>query len=212
MFLISWCVGRGRLWQNGGKNTMAGRKISRRRKKRSTATSNDTYAMASSCSFNSARALCRNDEGLSESELVSKLEAILKTNPIVVHEDDGYDGRTLLHHAAFDRSPEFCKLLVDMNPDLLKFFSNDERHLSFHLACVAGNVEAAKYLYHIYPESINIPNADGSYPLHRLMSFGRRNQENVIELTQFLLIKEQCLSGTIISVDCHCILLVVRRV
>eukprot|EP00956_Cyclotella_meneghiniana_P037459 scaffold139217_cov25-Cyclotella_meneghiniana.AAC.1 len=113
-----------------------------------------TYTMASfNSSFKSAVALCRNRKGediyssldLSESELVSQLEAILKINPDVVHKRDEI-GWTLLHHAAECRSPDFCKLLVDINPDLVKSVTHrglNRGQLPFHHACSRGNVETA---------------------------------------------------------------------
>ena len=36
--------------------------------------------------------------------------------------------------------------------------------LPIHSACYQTNTETAKYLYSLYPESINKPNSDGFYP------------------------------------------------
>eukprot|EP00956_Cyclotella_meneghiniana_P011258 scaffold15837_cov49-Cyclotella_meneghiniana.AAC.4 len=142
--------------------------------------------------------LQRNNEGRSESELVSQLEAILKANPDVAVETSRPPGPvlTLLHHAARLRSPEFCRLLIDVNPNLVRT-ANNRGTLPFHIACLGSNVETAKYLYHRYPESINIrpENRRGNYLLHWLglarFHNSSRNEENRIELTQFLLKHDQ---------------------
>ena len=143
-------------------------------------------------SFDSVCDLCHNHERLSKSELASRLEAILKTNPDVAHEEDRY-GHTLLHHAVLNRRlPDFCKLLVDVNPVVVKDDNNGRRPLPLHVACSKCNVETMKYLYHIYPECINIPKAwDGNYPLHIFVSKHTRYEEEAVEIAKFLLKYDQ---------------------
>ena len=93
--------------------------------------------------------LCANKE-LEESELVSQLRVILKTNPDVVHErgegEQGAVGYTLLHHAALRRSPEFCQMLLSLDEDLVRTADTDGS-LPFYLACEYSNTNTAKYLY-----------------------------------------------------------------
>eukprot|EP00956_Cyclotella_meneghiniana_P012140 scaffold17228_cov49-Cyclotella_meneghiniana.AAC.5 len=149
----------------------------------------------SDSSFKSAQALCYNEGDLSESVLVSQLEAILKKSPQVVHEHDDC-GDLLFHHAARRRSPEFCRLFVDIDPDLVKSASDyGDGRLPLHLACATGNIETAKYLYHNYPESINIPDGGGRYPIHWLMDHTQnilpRNEQSEIDLTRILLEHDQ---------------------
>ena len=110
---------------------------------------------SSNRSLKSAVDLCYNEEDLSESKLVSQFEAILKTNPDVANKA-GDEGITLLHHAVRYQSPDFCKLLIDTNPDLVRT-AHISGWLPFYSACSGGNVETAKYLYHIFPESVDIP-------------------------------------------------------
>ena len=166
--------------------------------------------MATESPFDSAKALFYNNNGRSESELVTLLETILKNSPDVANEVDD-DGWTLLHHAARLRSPEFCRLLIDMNSNLVRTADNMGQ-VPFHLACSWGNVQTAKYLHNMYPESINIPDRFGNYPLHMLMnSFtypntGGRNKD--VELTQFLL---QYLHQ-VAEVTYHCIAFVYHSV
>jgi len=103
-----------------------------------------------------------------------------------VHRED-HRGSTLLHKAVGRRSPEFCKLLIEMSPNLARAVDNSGG-LPFHLACSGKNFETAKYLYDIYPNSINIPNDRGDYPLHTFMSTIRNNEtENAIKTVKFLL-------------------------
>ena len=102
--------------------------------------------------YESVVALCKNDDCLDESELLSQLEAILKENPNVARETDE-DINTLLHWAAMHRSPAFCKLLIDVNPDLVKI-ADSYNMLPFHDACLQCNVETAKYLFHLYPDCV----------------------------------------------------------
>jgi hypothetical protein len=63
--------------------------------------------------------------------------------------------------------------------------------LPFHLACHFKNVDTAKYLFRLYPESIDIACSYGSYPIHHLCyGFCGDNllvDARVLELTQFLL-------------------------
>eukprot|EP00956_Cyclotella_meneghiniana_P010329 scaffold14277_cov69-Cyclotella_meneghiniana.AAC.3 len=103
-----------------------------------------------------------------EFELLSQLSDILKTNPNVVYEKR--DGWTLLHSAALHRPPEFCQLLIDANPNLVRTLNNDGE-LPVHVACLHVNVKTAKQLFELYPESINIPNRVGQSPLQAFCSY-----------------------------------------
>eukprot|EP00956_Cyclotella_meneghiniana_P025776 scaffold54458_cov36-Cyclotella_meneghiniana.AAC.1 len=93
---------------------------------------------------------------------------------------------TLLHYAAERRSPEFCKVIHDQNDTLVKT-KDDDGWLPLHCACFYGNVNAAKYLYSVYPESSNIADNEGWYPLHLLAMCRRGSNENRQELLLFLL-------------------------
>jgi ankyrin repeat protein len=104
--------------------------------------------------FNQIWDLCRDRES-SESELISQLKSVL-TNPEVLNETND-NGQTLLHFAAEQRSVEFIKLLVETDGGLESVMMADNfGYLPIHLACCNCNLEAAKYLHPIYPESINI--------------------------------------------------------
>eukprot|EP00956_Cyclotella_meneghiniana_P019668 scaffold33995_cov56-Cyclotella_meneghiniana.AAC.1 len=67
--------------------------------------------------------LCHNVKDHDKSELLLQLSVILQSDPSVVHiKDVTFYGMTILHYAAESVGllPEFCKLLKDVNPNLLK--------------------------------------------------------------------------------------------
>ena len=96
--------------------------------------------------FNIGKGLCGKFTDNTEPKLLLQL---LEIDPGVVQEKDGY-GMTLLHYAASNRSPEFCQLLIDSNPELLRT-ADDYDKLPFHIACYHANVHTAKYFYHRFP-------------------------------------------------------------
>ena len=120
-----------------------------------------------------------------ESELVEELEGILAANPDLVHETDD-DHMVLLHYAAQLRSIEFCKLLIGQNGENLRV-AELSGMLPFHISCVFNNTKTVKYLFQLYPESIDIADSQGDYPIHCLLSFRRK----ILQLTQFLLDHDQ---------------------
>ena len=144
--------------------------------------------------FDSIKALCNRN--LPESILVSKLKEVVLTpcNPNVLATKDDY-GNTLLHYASYNsKCYELCRILHDLDPALVQT-ANYGGRLPIHSACFYGNVDTAKYLLQVYPESINIPNGHGFYPLHMLVH-GRSPTENQLALAKFLIEKD---SGTLSS-------------
>ena len=140
-----------------------------------------TPNMMNSRSFDSPKEILYRSKG-SESDALEKLSSFLSTNPNVVREVDGLR-QTLLHHAAAGkRSPEFCKLLVQLNPEAVRA-TDSFGSLPFHLSCSANNVDTAKYLYQLYPESIYIADSTGYYSIHCLCV----RSDGDLGLTLFLL-------------------------
>ena len=135
--------------------------------------------------FKSIVDLCRNLNHLIDSDLLAQLKCILTEHPSVVHEKDEF-GFTLLHYAAMYQSVEFCKQIVELNAGAVKLLSR-RCSMPVHLSCHDNhnNIETTKYLFQLHPESINIPDSDGNYPIHLLLLGGYR--KNILELTQFLL-------------------------
>jgi ankyrin repeat protein len=128
-----------------------------------------SFTMASNNALNRIRDLCL-DEERSESELILQLESLLRTNSDVLN-----DNQILLLLAAKRRSVEFVKLLVETNGNLVKRTIRNGR-LPVHMACGHCNMEVAKYLLSIYPESISMA-ADRFYPLHLVIISERTDNE-----------------------------------
>jgi ankyrin repeat protein len=105
-----------------------------------------------------------NAEHIYEQQRISELESILREAPEVLNRTDD-DECTLLHFAISHRSVEFIKLMVESREDLVTI-PNRRGELPIHCACLWGNVEAVKYLHSICPESINIADNHGFYPVH----------------------------------------------
>eukprot|EP00956_Cyclotella_meneghiniana_P025460 scaffold53208_cov37-Cyclotella_meneghiniana.AAC.3 len=84
------------------------------------------------------------------------------------------------------RSPEFCRVIHDQNDTLVKT-QDDDGWLPVHDACCYGNVNAAKYLLELYPDSIHIPDYDGWYHLHLLACAKVSYETDTHELLLFLL-------------------------
>jgi ankyrin repeat protein len=127
----------------------------------------------------------------SESELISQLESVLRSNPEVLNERDrNGTGLALLHYAAKRRSVEFIKILVETNGGIESAKTADHNgYLPIHWACFFCNVEAVKYLLSINPESINIANPDGLYPLHCALCHTSETNDRK-DLVRFLLLRD----------------------
>ena len=138
--------------------------------------------------YESIENLIQNEAKLSESEQLSQLRSILQTNPDVVHEANSY-GVLLLHSAAAHSSPRFCKLLIESDADLksLKTKTFDYDQLPFQYACSAANLETAKYLFHLWPACINIPDDISQYPIHSLVDSYDCKPQEAADLCRFLL-------------------------
>ena len=135
-------------------------------------------------SFLSIARLCYN-ENRTESELLEELKPHLAADPDVVHETDRWS-TTLLHEAARLRSVEFCKLIMERNPQAIRAISNVGLTLPFHYSCYENNTETAKYLFRLYPECIDVADDSGNYPIHGLLEWYTKSAD-ISELTQFLL-------------------------
>ena len=134
------------------------------------------------------------DDNIPEHERISRLKAVLQANPTIVHEKD-HAGVTLLHHAACDRSPEFCQVIVTMNEDLVRT-KCDNGWFPVYYSCAAENTNTAKYLFKLYPEGIGIPSTNDlrTTPLHTVIcEFAHRRTKRTVtlDLIQFLLQNDQ---------------------
>eukprot|EP00956_Cyclotella_meneghiniana_P014246 scaffold21258_cov58-Cyclotella_meneghiniana.AAC.7 len=128
----------------------------------------------------------QHTNSLSESELVLQLQSLLIDPLATITAENDW---TWLHSAVkFGHSPEFCKIIHDLEPSFVKTPSHFGGILPVHIACACFNVKTAMYLLEIYPESINIATTDGCYPLHLLLNTGLSyGLEPVLVLLEYLL-------------------------
>eukprot|EP00956_Cyclotella_meneghiniana_P004648 scaffold5730_cov55-Cyclotella_meneghiniana.AAC.17 len=135
--------------------------------------------------FNDIGAICANSDNLSESELISILKAT-QIEPNLLSERD-QRGLTLLHIAArYKRSAEFCSLIHEQNGTLVKTTDNHGM-LPMYYACLVVNVETAKYLFNVYPESIKMSNRIKMSPVHFLAGNIKDSNDESLQLLAFLL-------------------------
>ena len=114
--------------------------------------------------YGSVYKLCVGDLRFSEHELVEKQTRILKglglLVPGVLRQTDE-DGWTLLHHAIDNRrSFNFCKVLIDHEPNLVKTPCNSNS-LPIHAACHCEDDydELIKFLISQYIQKVSISRA-----------------------------------------------------
>ena len=142
------------------------------------------------------------------------LKAILEANPDMVNETEDRPerhnrshllGSTLLHCASQKQSVEFCRLLAEKNPRAARTHDS-VGSLPIHWACFYHNIEVTKYLWTLYPESIDFSGWEGAWPLHELFTWEHDDPEtsyqtDILEvLTAFLLEHDQ---GAVSSTDKH---------
>lgn len=119
-------------------------------------------------SYRAIDKLLWNDR-LSDAERLEQMRPILEKNPGMVLEQDAR-GNTLLHRAAFsDSSLEYCRVLLEVDPTHESLqLRNVRGKLPFREACIAGNLETARYLLVLHPDSTNLINIYGCNCLHLL--------------------------------------------
>ena len=114
------------------------------------------------------------------------LKLLLKKCPDSVQRADEY-GFLPIHLAALYQSLEFCRILVDAYPGSVRRMPDNDGGLPFHLACL--DVAKVKYLYQLYPDSINVADNNGYYPIHYAIKGlkYRKRSAAAMEAVQFLL-------------------------
>ena len=127
------------------------------------------------------------------------LKLLLEAHPNSVSDQNNDDGELPLHLAANNKSPAFCKLLVDAYPESVRRGgSGANGSLPIHSACYGGRPDTLEYLLKVYPESLYTRN-DGSYlPIHCAAS--STEQKNAVDIIKFFLRHDpECLSRQIVS-------------
>ncbi len=100
----------------------------------------------------------------------------------------GEDGRLPIHIAAGQgaKSFEFCRMLIEAYPGSERIIAIGQ--LPLHIACRHGSVAVAEYLLKLYPESINVADERGSYPIHKAIIRVKSETPTIaIDMVQMLL-------------------------
>ncbi len=85
------------------------------------------------------------------------------------------------------KSPEFCRMLIEAYPGSERI-SATRYGLPLHIALRHCSVAVAEYLYKLYPESINVADRDGAYPIHKAIIRVTREAPTIaFEMVQMLL-------------------------
>ena len=112
---------------------------------------------------------------------------LIQKHPAAVRHADNR-GRLPIHiAAAWGRSPEFCRVLIEAYPGSEKV-TNANGALPLHSACYRNTVAMVEYLYRQYPGAITTTTG-GLYPIQAAVEGIelRDNPETALEIVQFLL-------------------------
>ncbi len=133
--------------------------------------------------------LCIN-ENLEDTTAVDILGLLLERYPEAVRRVENKYGATPIHMACGvgSKSLEFCRMLIEAYPGSERI-GDHLPSLPFHLACRHCSVAVAEYLYNLYPESINVADRYGAYPIHHAIgALGNgTDPAKAVEMVQFLL-------------------------
>lgn len=104
---------------------------------------------------------------------VDILQFMISVDPTFLREDN-IKGKIPIYKAVTNKSTKFCKVLIDAYPESLRIESY--RRLPIHTACESERADAAdtvQYMLEIDPDSIDIEQGGGWYPIHMAASYGR---------------------------------------
>ena len=131
-------------------------------------------------------ALSKNGENLDDSVAVDILGFLLERCPEAVRRADD-DGHLPIHLALMSsKSFEFCRMLIEAYPGSERIATSGG-FLPLHIACRVGAVVTVEYLLKLYPESINLIDGDGGYPIHEVITRVRNEPTIALEMVQMLL-------------------------
>ena len=131
--------------------------------------------------------LCANEE-LDDSTAFDVLGLFLERCPDAARCPMNYNAYLPIHAAVVSsKSVEFCRMLIEAYPGSERIFTSGGQ-LPLHIACRQGRVATVEYLYKLYPESINVADGTGWYPIHYAMTrLKSGNPAIAFEIVQFLL-------------------------
>lgn len=87
-----------------------------------------------------------------------------------------------IHHAVINKSANFCKELLVMCPETVRF-DTFNGNLPIHIAChYSSRVDIVEYLLEVCPESVHVPNFYGYLPIHVFLEINEDQHLAVLEL------------------------------
>ena len=127
------------------------------------------------------------------------LQLFLEAKPDLVTQtaiDSDDDEQLPIHKAVFNKSPSFCKILVDAYPESVKRRSGNG-YLPFVEACGFGRPDTVEYLFGLYPESLHIRDDSGYLPIHQTALYPNEYTPETIEF--LLRCDPECTSKPVVS-------------
>eukprot|EP00984_Skeletonema_dohrnii_P019434 scaffold9286_cov79-Skeletonema_dohrnii-CCMP3373.AAC.2 len=131
--------------------------------------------------------LCGNRE-VDETAALEILKLLIEKCPEAIRHADNDNAFLPVHIASMQRSPEFCRVLIEAYPKSERI-SNGIGALPLHCACLTNTLAAIEYLYKLYPDAINNAATNGCYPIRiAIMGINRRNNPTAaVEIVEYLL-------------------------
>ena len=134
--------------------------------------------------------LCFNSK-LDEATAIQILKLLVAAYPEAVRHAPNNGGHLPIHFASWERSPEFCRVLIEAYPGSERITTRTG-NLPLHSACFRGTLATVEYLHKLYPDAIAVDAnvATGKeYPIHAVIRGvnHRDNPADAVEIVQFLL-------------------------
>jgi len=133
--------------------------------------------------------ICDNRD-VDETTAIEILKLLIEKYPEAVQHIGGIGNHLPIHLASIQRSPEFCRVLIEASPESERMTAANGM-LPLHFACMVNTVATVEYLYQLYPDAINHASRsrDRAYPIDAAMQGlnGRNNPTDAMEIMDFLL-------------------------
>ncbi len=127
--------------------------------------------------------LCCN-RTMEEAAALQVLKLLIEKNPEATRHVDGL-GQVPIHNASLLRSPEFCRVLLDVCPGSERI-TTTKGFLPLQYACWKGTLPTVEYLYKLYPVNAC---TGGLHPIHAAIggTISRDIPATAVEIVKFLL-------------------------
>jgi ankyrin repeat protein len=131
--------------------------------------------------------LC-DSENVNEIIAIEILTLLLEKHPKAVGHAAEDNGLLPVHIACALRSPDFCRVLIEMHPGSERL-TDVNCVAPLHWACAYNTVATVEHLYTLHPDAINYTTPCGRYPIHVAIAGLRRrgNPTAAVDVVKFLL-------------------------